>query len=166
MGALWGSSDEPHRVPPWAEGPTAPGGRPVPVCPGPTDHRLPARREFRHKSNITFNDNDTVSFLEYRSFQFQPDKSHGLESDYIVMPNILVLVRLPLAAPLVPALTLRLRASVSLVLPAPCVGRPAVGGTGGSRQLMGPDSQPIEFPRCILLSLLWGYRPKFLSFPS
>ncbi|XP_034495542.1 scavenger receptor class B member 1 isoform X2 [Ailuropoda melanoleuca] len=48
-------------------------------------------REFRHKSNITFNDNDTVSFLEYRSFQFQPDKSHGLESDYIVMPNILVL---------------------------------------------------------------------------
>ncbi|XP_042767358.1 scavenger receptor class B member 1 isoform X6 [Panthera tigris] len=48
-------------------------------------------REFRHKSNITFNDNDTVSFLEYRSFQFQPDRSHGLESDYIVMPNILVL---------------------------------------------------------------------------
>ncbi|XP_042767356.1 scavenger receptor class B member 1 isoform X5 [Panthera tigris] len=49
-------------------------------------------REFRHKSNITFNDNDTVSFLEYRSFQFQPDRSHGLESDYIVMPNILVLL--------------------------------------------------------------------------
>lgn len=48
-------------------------------------------REFRHKSNITFNDNDTVSFLEYRSFQFQPDKSRGSESDYIVMPNILVL---------------------------------------------------------------------------
>ncbi|XP_039735185.1 scavenger receptor class B member 1 isoform X1 [Pteropus medius] len=48
-------------------------------------------REFRRKSNITFNDNDTVSFLEYRSFQFQPDKSNGLESDYIVMPNILVL---------------------------------------------------------------------------
>ncbi|KAB1255697.1 Scavenger receptor class B member 1 [Camelus dromedarius] len=48
-------------------------------------------REFRHKSNITFNDNDTVSFLEYRSYQFQPHKSRGLESDYIVMPNILVL---------------------------------------------------------------------------
>ncbi|XP_065746667.1 scavenger receptor class B member 1 isoform X7 [Phocoena phocoena] len=48
-------------------------------------------REFRHKSNVTFNDNDTVSFLEYRSFQFQPDKSRGLESDSIVMPNILVL---------------------------------------------------------------------------
>ncbi|XP_069921781.1 scavenger receptor class B member 1 isoform X2 [Oryctolagus cuniculus] len=48
-------------------------------------------REFRHKKNITFNDNDTVSFLEHRSFQFQPDKSRGSESDYIVIPNILVL---------------------------------------------------------------------------
>ncbi|XP_037672711.1 scavenger receptor class B member 1 isoform X2 [Choloepus didactylus] len=48
-------------------------------------------REFRHKSNITFNDNDTVSFLEYRSFQFDPARSRGLESDYIIMPNILVL---------------------------------------------------------------------------
>ncbi|XP_012664499.1 scavenger receptor class B member 1 isoform X1 [Otolemur garnettii] len=48
-------------------------------------------REFRHKSNITFNDNDTVSYLEYRSYRFQPAKSHGLESDYIIMPNILVL---------------------------------------------------------------------------
>lgn len=66
---------------------------------------LPAHREFRHKSNITFNDNDTVSFLEYRSFQFQPERSHGLESDYIVMPNILVLVRLPGPRP-APALPL------------------------------------------------------------
>ncbi|XP_054449951.1 scavenger receptor class B member 1 isoform X1 [Pteronotus mesoamericanus] len=48
-------------------------------------------REYRHKTNITFNDNDTVSFLEFRHFKFQPDKSSGLESDYIVMPNILVL---------------------------------------------------------------------------
>ncbi|XP_015985339.2 scavenger receptor class B member 1 isoform X1 [Rousettus aegyptiacus] len=48
-------------------------------------------REFRHKRNITFNDNDTVSYREYRNFQFQPDMSNGLESDYIVMPNILAL---------------------------------------------------------------------------
>ncbi|XP_006894687.1 PREDICTED: scavenger receptor class B member 1 [Elephantulus edwardii] len=48
-------------------------------------------REFRHKINITFNDNDTVSFREHRSFQFQPSRSGGLESDYIVMPNIVVL---------------------------------------------------------------------------
>ncbi|KAM4858869.1 scavenger receptor class B member 1 isoform X3 [Urocitellus parryii] len=48
-------------------------------------------REFRHKVNITFNNNDTVSFREHRSFQFQPAKSRGSESDYIVLPNILVL---------------------------------------------------------------------------
>uniref|UniRef100_A0A8C5KY81 Scavenger receptor class B member 1 n=1 Tax=Jaculus jaculus TaxID=51337 RepID=A0A8C5KY81_JACJA len=48
-------------------------------------------REFRHKTNITFNPNDTVSFVEFRSFQFQPDKSKGSENDYIVLPNVLVL---------------------------------------------------------------------------
>ncbi|XP_037367213.1 scavenger receptor class B member 1 [Talpa occidentalis] len=48
-------------------------------------------REFRHKINITFNNNDTVSYREYRRFQFQRDKSCGSESDYIVMPNILVM---------------------------------------------------------------------------
>ncbi|XP_069353220.1 scavenger receptor class B member 1 isoform X8 [Eulemur rufifrons] len=48
-------------------------------------------REFRHKTNITFHDNDTVSFLEYRSYQFQPAKSRGSESDYVVIPNILVM---------------------------------------------------------------------------
>ncbi|XP_043819656.1 LOW QUALITY PROTEIN: scavenger receptor class B member 1 [Dromiciops gliroides] len=49
-------------------------------------------REYRQKRNITFNDNDTVSFLEYRSFVFQPEMSNGLETDYIVVPNMLVLV--------------------------------------------------------------------------
>ncbi|XP_020041348.1 scavenger receptor class B member 1 isoform X2 [Castor canadensis] len=48
-------------------------------------------REFRYKDNITFNDNDTVSFVEPRSYQFQPDRSRGSESDYITLPNILVL---------------------------------------------------------------------------
>ena len=97
-------------------GPLAPGGCCVPVRPGPADPDFPAHREFRHKSNITFNDNDTVSFLEYRSFQFQPDRSHGLESDYIVMPNILVLVRLPRAVPPPPQPSSRsLRVSVSLL---------------------------------------------------
>lgn len=51
-------------------------------------------REFRQKVNITFNNNDTVSYMETRSLHFQPDKSEGSESDYIVLPNILVLVRL------------------------------------------------------------------------
>lgn len=48
-------------------------------------------RQFRHKMNISFNDNDTVSFREHCIFQFQPEKSRGSESDYIVLPNILVL---------------------------------------------------------------------------
>uniref|UniRef100_A0A8C0J9V9 Scavenger receptor class B member 1 n=1 Tax=Chelonoidis abingdonii TaxID=106734 RepID=A0A8C0J9V9_CHEAB len=48
-------------------------------------------REYRYKTNITFHDNGTVSFLEYRRFYFQPDLSDGREEDYIVVPNILVM---------------------------------------------------------------------------
>ncbi|NWW87843.1 SCRB1 protein, partial [Rhynochetos jubatus] len=48
-------------------------------------------REFRYKTNITFHDNDTVSFLEYRQFFFQPDLSSGSEEEYIVVPNILMM---------------------------------------------------------------------------
>ena len=43
-----------------------------------------------------------MSFLEFRNFKFQPDRSSGLESDYIVMPNILVLVRPPVLVPVPP----------------------------------------------------------------
>ncbi|XP_029881923.1 scavenger receptor class B member 1 isoform X2 [Aquila chrysaetos chrysaetos] len=48
-------------------------------------------REFRYKTNITFHDNDTVSFLEYRKLFFQPDLSNGSEDEYIVVPNILMM---------------------------------------------------------------------------
>ncbi|KFP77037.1 Scavenger receptor class B member 1, partial [Apaloderma vittatum] len=48
-------------------------------------------REFRYKKNITFHDNDTVSFLGYRKLFFQPDLSNGSEDDYIVLPNILLM---------------------------------------------------------------------------
>uniref|UniRef100_A0A8B9FZ51 Scavenger receptor class B member 1 n=1 Tax=Amazona collaria TaxID=241587 RepID=A0A8B9FZ51_9PSIT len=48
-------------------------------------------REFRYKTNITFHDNDTVSFLEYRTLFFQPELSNGREDDYIVVPNILMM---------------------------------------------------------------------------
>ncbi|XP_074868467.1 scavenger receptor class B member 1 isoform X2 [Carettochelys insculpta] len=48
-------------------------------------------REHRYKTNITFHDNGTVSFLEYRRFYFRPDLSDGMEEDYIVVPNILVM---------------------------------------------------------------------------
>ncbi|NXE53472.1 SCRB1 protein, partial [Casuarius casuarius] len=48
-------------------------------------------REFRYKTNITFHDNDTVSFLEYRNLFFRPELSAGTEDDYIVIPNILLM---------------------------------------------------------------------------
>ncbi|NWX85564.1 SCRB1 protein, partial [Nothoprocta ornata] len=48
-------------------------------------------REFRHKTNITFHDNGTVSFLEYRNLFFRPELSLGSEDDYIVVPNILLM---------------------------------------------------------------------------
>ncbi|XP_074015473.1 scavenger receptor class B member 1 isoform X1 [Numenius arquata] len=48
-------------------------------------------REYRYKKNITFHDNDTVSFLEYRQLFFQPDMSNGSEEEYIVVPNILMM---------------------------------------------------------------------------
>ncbi|NWJ03274.1 SCRB1 protein, partial [Crypturellus undulatus] len=48
-------------------------------------------REFRHKTNITFHDNGTVSFLEYRRLFFRPELSAGSEDDYLVVPNILLM---------------------------------------------------------------------------
>ncbi|XP_064128126.1 scavenger receptor class B member 1 isoform X1 [Loxodonta africana] len=96
-------------------------------------------REFRHKSNITFNDNDTVSFLEYRTFQFQPAKSYGLESDYIVMPNILVLT----AAMLVENQPLSLKVLMSLAF-----------STLGERAFMNRTVGEI----------MWGYEDPLMDF--
>lgn len=107
-------------------------------------HQPLLHREFRHKANITFNDNDTVSFLEYRSFQFQPDKSRGLESDYIVMPNILVLVSLP-RGPLTP----------------PSVPGPPCAGLS----LAGPGCLPSELPGHVHQPLVWGCLSTSLSLP-
>ncbi|KAG8597493.1 hypothetical protein GDO81_002302 [Engystomops pustulosus] len=49
-------------------------------------------RERKQKVNITFHDNSTVSFVETRTFQFDPEKSAGREEDYLVVPNILLMV--------------------------------------------------------------------------
>ncbi|KAG7464202.1 scavenger receptor class B member 1 isoform X1, partial [Solea senegalensis] len=43
------------------------------------------------KDNITFHANDTVSYLEYRSYFFEPSMSAGNESDVVTIPNMLVL---------------------------------------------------------------------------
>lgn len=43
------------------------------------------------KENITFHPNETVSYLEYRSYYFEPSMSVGNESDVVTIPNMLVL---------------------------------------------------------------------------
>ncbi|KAM9307121.1 scavenger receptor class B member 1 [Pholidichthys leucotaenia] len=43
------------------------------------------------KENITFHDNDTVSYREYRRYYFEPSMSVGNESDVVTIPNMLVL---------------------------------------------------------------------------
>ncbi|XP_010876528.4 scavenger receptor class B member 1 isoform X3 [Esox lucius] len=43
------------------------------------------------KQNITFHPNDTVSYLEYRRYFFEPSMSVGNESDVVTIPNMLVL---------------------------------------------------------------------------
>ncbi|XP_067881348.1 scavenger receptor class B member 1-like [Heterodontus francisci] len=48
-------------------------------------------REYRQKSNITFHNNYTVSYREYRRYHFCPEWSAGNESDELVLPNMLVL---------------------------------------------------------------------------
>ncbi|XP_067862347.1 scavenger receptor class B member 1 isoform X2 [Heptranchias perlo] len=48
-------------------------------------------REYRQKSNITFHNNYTVSYREYRRYHFCPERSAGSESDELVMPNVLAL---------------------------------------------------------------------------
>uniref|UniRef100_A0A4W3H8H3 Scavenger receptor class B member 1 n=1 Tax=Callorhinchus milii TaxID=7868 RepID=A0A4W3H8H3_CALMI len=48
-------------------------------------------REYRQKSNITFHDNFTVSYREYRQYHFSPEHSVGNESDELILPNMLAL---------------------------------------------------------------------------
>ncbi|XP_069071481.1 scavenger receptor class B member 1 isoform X2 [Pleurodeles waltl] len=48
-------------------------------------------REYKQKRNITFHENNTVSFIEDRTFFFVPEMSSGSEGDYLVVPNMLVL---------------------------------------------------------------------------
>ncbi|KAM9793685.1 scavenger receptor class B member 1 isoform X2 [Syngnathus typhle] len=43
------------------------------------------------KDNITFHANNTVTYLEYRRYFFEPGMSAGNESDVVTIPNMLVL---------------------------------------------------------------------------
>ncbi|XP_043924462.1 scavenger receptor class B member 1 isoform X1 [Protopterus annectens] len=48
-------------------------------------------REYRQKSNITFHENSTVSYREYRRYYFWRNMSIGGEDDIVCLPNMLVL---------------------------------------------------------------------------
>lgn len=76
-------------------------------------HNLSRKRI--QKDNITFNDNYTVSYREYRRYYFEPSMSAGNESDIITIPNMLVLVR-PLCSAALDLLSV-LRSSPTSVLP-------------------------------------------------
>ncbi|XP_029941174.1 scavenger receptor class B member 1 isoform X1 [Salarias fasciatus] len=62
------------------------GEKPMVEQRGPYVYRKQAR-----KQNITFHDNGTVSYLEYRRYFFEPSMSVGSEEDVVTIPNMLVL---------------------------------------------------------------------------
>uniref|UniRef100_A0A8C1GYK9 Scavenger receptor class B member 1 n=1 Tax=Cyprinus carpio TaxID=7962 RepID=A0A8C1GYK9_CYPCA len=62
------------------------GEKPTVVQRGPYVYR-----EKRWKDNITFHDNHTVSYKEYRQYFFEESMSVGNESDLVTIPNMLVL---------------------------------------------------------------------------
>ncbi|TRY81356.1 hypothetical protein DNTS_008493 [Danionella cerebrum] len=62
------------------------GEKPVVMEQGPYVYR-----ENRWKDNITFHENATVSYKEYRQYFFEESMSVGNESDVVTIPNMLVL---------------------------------------------------------------------------
>ncbi|XP_061732181.1 scavenger receptor class B member 1 isoform X4 [Nerophis ophidion] len=62
------------------------GEKPIVEQRGPYVYRKRIQKE-----NVTFHANNTVSYLEYRSYYFEPDMSSGNESDVVTIPNMLVL---------------------------------------------------------------------------
>ncbi|XP_056322563.1 scavenger receptor class B member 1 isoform X2 [Danio aesculapii] len=62
------------------------GERPMVIQRGPYVYR-----ENRWKDNITFHENHTVSYKEYRQYFFEESMSVGDESDVVTIPNMLVL---------------------------------------------------------------------------
>ncbi|KAJ6650638.1 hypothetical protein lerEdw1_005562 [Lerista edwardsae] len=96
-------------------------------------------REYRSKTNITFHENGTVSYLETRQFLFRPDLSNGDEKDYVVVPNLLVLG----AAVLMAEQSFAMKVMVSSALA-------AFGQTAFINRTVG--------------DILWGYKDPFLDF--
>jgi len=47
------------------------------------------------KVQVNFNDNNTISYREHRSFEFQPKISNGRQSDQVVVPNVPLFSAIP-----------------------------------------------------------------------
>ncbi|KAH1006183.1 hypothetical protein HUJ05_006944 [Dendroctonus ponderosae] len=53
---------------------------------------LAENRETWEKKNVTFHDNDTVTFYQEKIYHFDESQSVGSEDDVVVVPNIPMLV--------------------------------------------------------------------------
>jgi len=49
-------------------------------------------KEFHEKVNVTFNNNDTVSFYQVKTWNFMPEMSVGTLEDEITTVNAIVMV--------------------------------------------------------------------------
>lgn len=49
-------------------------------------------REFLEHSNITFNDNGTLTAVPIHPLEYMPEMSNGTEEDLLILPNIALLV--------------------------------------------------------------------------
>ncbi|XP_075885843.1 scavenger receptor class B member 1 isoform X1 [Nelusetta ayraudi] len=91
------------------------------------------------KDNITFNDNYTVSYMEYRSYYFEPSMSAGNESDIITIPNMLVM------------------AAAVMMENRPIFLRQLVSSTIGYFKEEAFVTKPVG-------ELMWGYESKLVKF--
>lgn len=53
-------------------------------------------REHYNRTNVTSNDNGTITFHQIRTWQFMPEMSNGSMDDEITNLNVISAVRLPL----------------------------------------------------------------------
>ncbi|KAF4082144.1 hypothetical protein AMELA_G00148300 [Ameiurus melas] len=95
--------------------------------------------EKRWKDNITFHDNKTVSYREYRQYFFEESMSVGNESDIVTIPNMLVLG----ASVMLENLPLPLRKIISLTF---------------------QSFKEGAFVTKTVGELMWGYESKLLDF--
>ncbi|XP_053327984.1 scavenger receptor class B member 1 isoform X2 [Spea bombifrons] len=96
-------------------------------------------REQKQKLNITFHENKTVSFVEYRTLHFDPERSVGKEEDHLIVPNILLLASA--------IMTENLPGFIKFII---------------SSAFLTYNEEP--FMNRTVKEILWGYEDPFLNF--